>query len=64
VTPIASVDRMALNLEAPGPVTREIRKAYLDAVYGRSPDYRHWLTPVWNDAPRAAAKKKVQPAIA
>jgi branched-chain amino acid aminotransferase len=64
VTPIASVDRMALNLEAPGPVTREIRKAYLDAVYGRSPDYRHWLTPVWNDAPHAAAKKKGEKVVA
>jgi branched-chain amino acid aminotransferase len=64
VTPIASVDRMPLNKEAPGPVTREIRKAYLDAVYGRSSDYRHWLTPVWSDAPRAATKKKGEPAIA
>jgi branched-chain amino acid aminotransferase len=64
VTPIASVDRMPLNKEAPGAVTREIRKAYLDAVYGRSPDYRHWLTPVWGDASRGAAEKKGEPVVA
>jgi branched-chain amino acid aminotransferase len=64
VTPIASVDRMPLNKEAPGPVTREIRKAYLDAVHGRLADYRHWLTPVWCDTAPSPAKKKNQPAIA
>jgi branched-chain amino acid aminotransferase len=64
VTPIASVDRIPLGLEAPGPLTREIRAAYLDAVYGRSEQYRHWLTPVWGDAPRASTKKKGVPAVA
>jgi branched-chain amino acid aminotransferase len=64
VTPIASVDRMPMNVGAPGPVTREIRQAYLDAVHGRSAKYRHWLTPVWKDAPRGAEKKKSEPAVA
>jgi branched-chain amino acid aminotransferase len=64
VTPIASVDRMPLGKESPGPVTREIRKAYLDVVYGRSAKYRHWLTPVWGDAPSAKSKRKGEPAVA
>ncbi len=64
VTPIASVDRIPTGKAAAGPVTREIRKAYLDAVYGRSTNYRHWLTPVWGDAARPAAKRKGEPAIA
>lgn len=48
VTPIASVDRLELAESAPGRLTREIRKMYLDVVHGRLSQYRSWLTPVWN----------------
>jgi branched-chain amino acid aminotransferase len=47
VTPIASVDRIGMLAGSPGPVTRRIRAAYMDAVRGRDPGYRRWLTPVW-----------------
>jgi branched-chain amino acid aminotransferase len=64
VTPIASVDRLPVGNTSPGPVTREIRQAYLDAVYGRSAKYRDWLTPVWADTPREMSKRKGEPAVA
>ena len=64
VTPIASVDRLPVGKGSPGPVTREIRKAYLDAVYSRSAKYRGWLTPVWGDAPSAKSKHKGEPVVA
>ena len=64
VAPIASVDRLPVGKTSPGPVTREIRQAYLDAVYGRLPKYRDWLTPVWADAPREKSKRKGEPAVA
>ena len=41
VTPIRSVDD--IELEAPGPVTREIQTAYTDTVRGRSERWAHWL---------------------
>jgi branched-chain amino acid aminotransferase len=41
VTPIRSVDD--IELEAPGPVTKEIQTAYLDTVRGRSERWAHWL---------------------
>jgi branched-chain amino acid aminotransferase len=65
VTPIASVDRLPIGAVSPGPVTRELRQAYLDVVYGRSVSYRKWLTPVWSDARRAKnTRMGAQPAIA
>jgi branched-chain amino acid aminotransferase len=41
VTPIREIDD--LELEAPGPVTKEIQTAYLDTVRGRSERWAHWL---------------------
>jgi branched-chain amino acid aminotransferase len=41
VTPIRAIDD--LELEAPGPVTKEIQAAYLDTVRGRSERWDHWL---------------------
>jgi branched-chain amino acid aminotransferase len=41
VTPIRSVDD--IELEAPGPVTKEIQTVYLDTVRGRSERWAHWL---------------------
>jgi branched-chain amino acid aminotransferase len=47
ITPITSVDRYPVGDGTIGPVTREIRKIYQDAVRGRAPKYKHWLTPVY-----------------
>jgi branched-chain amino acid aminotransferase len=41
VTPIRSVDDHEVG--PPGPVTKEIQKAYLDTVRGRSERWAHWL---------------------
>jgi branched-chain amino acid aminotransferase len=41
VTPIRSVDEHEIG--PPGPVTKEIQKAYLDTVRGRSERWAHWL---------------------
>ena len=41
VTPIRSVDEHQIG--PPGPVTKEIQKAYLDTVRGRSERWAHWL---------------------
>ncbi|NUW36161.1 branched-chain amino acid transaminase [Nonomuraea sp. SMC257] len=44
VAPVRSVD--GRELAAPGPVTSSLAAAYTEAVHGRDPRYRHWLTPV------------------
>ena len=43
---VRSVDRRAIGGSARGPLTARIQQAYEDAVYGRSPKHRSWLTPV------------------
>ena len=56
VTPINSVDHYPVGEGKPGPLTQRIQQLYFDVVTGRIPTYRHWLTPVWNGASRAAAE--------
>jgi len=46
VTPIVELDRRAIGDGAPGPVTRALQRAFFDAVAGRDPRHRDWLTPV------------------
>jgi len=46
VTPIRSVDRVAVGSGARGPVTEAIQKRFLDTVRGRVEDTRGWLTGV------------------
>jgi branched-chain amino acid aminotransferase len=41
VTPVRSIDDHEIG--PPGPVTKEIQKAYLDTVRGRSERWAHWL---------------------
>jgi branched-chain amino acid aminotransferase len=48
ITPIGSVDGLTIGSgEAPGSVTRALQAAYGDAIRGRDPRHRSWLTPVW-----------------
>lgn len=42
---VRSVDRRDIG-NGQGPITARIQVAYEDAVYGRNPAYKHWLTPV------------------
>ncbi|MCI0341248.1 MAG: branched-chain amino acid transaminase [Planctomycetales bacterium] len=46
VTPVRSVDRLAVGPGKPGPVTREIQRRFLGTVTGEVPDKHGWLTPV------------------
>ena len=44
VTPIRELDNRKIGDGTPGPITRQLQKAYFDVVEGRNPDYQHWLT--------------------
>lgn len=46
VTPVRSVDKIAIGDGTVGPVTRRLQQAYFAAVKGEAPDTRGWLTPV------------------
>lgn len=44
ITPIRSIDKIAIGSGARGPVTRMVQEAFFDIVSGRAPDARGWLT--------------------
>jgi branched-chain amino acid aminotransferase len=46
ITPIREVDDRTIGAGRRGPITEKLQTAFFDAVSGRSPRYRHWLTPV------------------
>ena len=46
ITPIRSVDRIAIGSGKRGPVTAAIQQAFFDYVSGVTPDRHGWLTPV------------------
>jgi len=46
VTPIREVDNRRIGSGRRGPVTERLQQAFFDAINGRNPKFRHWLTPV------------------
>jgi branched-chain amino acid aminotransferase len=46
VVPVVEIDRRAVADGSPGPLTRRLQHDYFEAVRGRLPRYREWLTPV------------------
>ena len=44
VTPIKEVDGRVYGDGTPGPITRRIQRTFFDAVHGRLPQYRSWLS--------------------
>lgn len=46
VSPVVEVDHRPVGTGHVGPVASAIRARYFDAVRGRLPQYRHWLTPI------------------
>jgi len=46
ITPIRELDGRPIGAGRRGPVTERIQAAFFDAVNGRSPQYRKWLTKV------------------
>jgi branched-chain amino acid aminotransferase len=47
ISPVIEIDRRAVGSGRPGPITRDLSRTYFDAVRGRLPAYRDWLTPVY-----------------
>ncbi|MBI2854886.1 MAG: branched-chain amino acid transaminase [Chloroflexi bacterium] len=46
LTSVVEVDNYRIGDGSVGKVTRQLQKLYFDAIYGRSPKYKHWCTPV------------------
>jgi len=46
VSPVVEVDHRPVGSGEVGPVARLVRDRYFEAVRGRLPEYRHWLTPI------------------
>lgn len=44
LAPVGSIDDAPLRVPAPGPHTKTLKDAYLDAAYGRNPHYHKFLT--------------------
>ena len=47
ISPVIEIDRRSIGSGRPGALTRQLSKIYFDAVRGRLPAYRDWLTPVY-----------------
>lgn len=48
ITAVTRVDHRTIGSGEMGPVTRNLRAAFEDVVYGRNPAYRHWLIPIYD----------------
>jgi branched-chain amino acid aminotransferase len=46
MSPVIEVDHRPVGSGRVGPISRRIAEAYFDAVRGRDPRFRHWLTPI------------------
>ena len=46
ITPISSVDGIAVGAGKRGPITQKIQEAFFDIVHSKGEDKWHWLTPV------------------
>ena len=47
VSPVIEVDHRAVGTGKMGELTRRIQSRYFDAVRGKVPAYKHWLTPIY-----------------
>ncbi len=47
VTPIVSIDRLAVGDGKVGPTVRTLQQVYADVASGKLPDYPQWRTPVY-----------------
>lgn len=55
VTPIRSVDKIAVGQGRRGPVTEAIQRRFFQIIQGEVPDVHGWLTFVYPDEPRAVS---------
>ena len=51
ITPIRSVDRIAIGAGRRGPITERLQKEFFGIVNGTVPDRHAWLTPVESRKP-------------
>jgi branched-chain amino acid aminotransferase len=54
ITPVRSVDRLAVGHGKRGPITESLQNAFFGIFSGRTPDKWGWLDPVDMQAPRVA----------
>jgi len=47
VSPVIEVDHRKVGTGEIGAITRKIQNRYFDAVRGKLPQYRHWVTPIY-----------------
>ena len=47
ISPVIEIDRRRIGTGRPGSTTRQLSQLYFDAVRGKLPAYRDWLTPVY-----------------
>jgi branched-chain amino acid aminotransferase len=47
VTPIRSVDKIAIGSGRRGPITEALQSAFFDVINGKVPDVHGWLTYVY-----------------
>jgi branched-chain amino acid aminotransferase len=49
ITPIKEVDGRVIGGGKPGAITRRLQETFFEAVHGRAPQYRSWLSPIGAD---------------
>jgi branched-chain amino acid aminotransferase len=54
ITPIKSVDKIAVGNGRRGPITEALQQSFFDIINGRSPDKHGWLEFVYDGEPRQA----------
>ena len=50
ILPVVSLDGISIGDGSPGPVTRQIQRAYSEVTRGRRKEYFDWLQPVYSEA--------------
>jgi branched-chain amino acid aminotransferase len=50
ISPVVEVDHRPIGSGKVGPIGRLVHERYFDAVRGRLPEYRHWVTPITGGA--------------
>ena len=58
VTPVRSVDKIAIGSGRRGPVTEALQRAFFDVINGEVPDTHGWLTYVYSEEAELRAPRK------
>ena len=59
ISPVIEIDHRPIGSGEVGPIATLVRDRYFDAVRGRLPEYRHWLTEIPADG---LSRRQVGPA--